>query len=276
MGSYKGRTFVREQSYVCGNYMDADIYPVFQKPGIRRKKSKPTTEIQEKLNQRNAERRFIRLANLNFNEHDYALHLTYVNQPESADEAARLARNYIRRINRRRKKAGLEPAKYLLTTEHGKKSGRVHHHLIISGGLSRDEMEDAWKLGTANCLRLQFDAEQGITGLASYISKERSMYKRWSGSRNLIQPEPVQRDGAMTLDDLDDLGEAAEAGLGYNELERMYPGWRCVECSGERNNVNHAWYVRARFVRIAPEAEKNKQRTGADARRKTGAAKGSL
>ena len=72
------------------------------------------------------------------------------------------------------------------------------------------------------------------------------------------------------------MGEAAEAGLGYNELERMDPGWRCVECSGERNNVNHAWYVRARFVRIAPEAERNKQRTGADARRKTGAAKGSL
>ncbi len=76
------------------------------------------------------------------------------------------------------------------------------------------------------------------------------MYKRWSGSRNLIQPEPVQRDGAMSLDNLDDLGEAAEAGLGYNELERLYPGWRCVECAGIRNNVNHAWYVRARFVRI--------------------------
>lgn len=260
MSRYKGRTFVREQSYVCGNYMDADIYPVFQKPGIRRKKSKPTSEMQEKLNQRNAEKKFARLANLNFGPEDYALHLTYARQPESADDASRLARNYIRRVNRRRKKAGLEPAKYLLTTEYGKKFGRVHHHLIISGGLSRDEMEDIWKLGTANCLRLQFDEESGIVGLASYITKERSMYKRWSGSRNLVQPEPVQRDGAMSLEDLDDLGEAAEAGLGYNELERLYPGWRCVECSSEHNDVNHAWYVRARFVRIVPDAERGRRR----------------
>lgn len=76
------------------------------------------------------------------------------------------------------------------------------------------------------------------------------MYKRWSGSRNLIQPEPQQRDGAMSLDELDELGEAAEAGLGYNEIERLYPGWRCVELTGERNGVNHSWYVRARLVRI--------------------------
>ena len=249
MRTYKGRIFVRAQNYICGDYMDADIYPVFQRPGIRRKKSKPSSEIQEQLNQHNSERRFIRLANLNFGETDYALHLTYAKQPESAEDAARLARNYIRRINRRRKKQGMETVKYLLTTELGKTTGRVHHHRIISGGLSRDEMEAVWGLGTANCLRLQLDEDQGIAGLAAYITKERSMYKRWSGSRNLLQPEPVQRDGIMSPDDLTDLGEAAEAGLGYNLMEQMYPGWRCVECIGVYNQYNRAWYVRARFAR---------------------------
>ena len=249
---YQGRTFVRETAYVCGDYMDADIYPVFQQPGIRRAKSKPTSAVQSLLNQRNAERKFIRLANLNFGEGDYALHLTYAVQPESTDDCVRLVRNYIRRINRRRKKAGLQPARYLLTTERGIKNGRVHHHLIISGGLSRDEMEEVWGRGRANCLRLQFDADEGIAGLGAYITKERLLYKRWSGSRNLIQPEPVQRDGGMSLDDLDELGENADAGLGYNELERLYPGWRCVECCGFRNSVNRGWYVRARLVRIRP------------------------
>ena len=257
---YHGRTFVRETAYVCGNYMDADIYPVFQQPGVRRSRSRPTSAIQERLNQRNAERKFARLANLNFGKGDYALHLTYAEQPESADSAVRLVRNYIRRINRRRKKAGLEPCRYLLTTEHGKKSGRVHHHLIISGGLSRDEMEEIWGRGRANCLRLQFDSESGITGLSRYITKERAMYKRWSGSRNLIQPEPQQRDGAMSLDELDELGEAAEAGLGYNEIERLYPGWRCVELSGEHNDVNRGWYVRARLVRIPPGGKNEARR----------------
>ena len=42
---YQGRTFIRESVYVCGNYMDADIYPVFQKPGRRRSRCKPTSAI---------------------------------------------------------------------------------------------------------------------------------------------------------------------------------------------------------------------------------------
>ena len=57
---YQGRTFIRESVYVCGNYMDADIYPVFQKPGRRRSRCKPTSEIQKRLNQKNAEKRLTR------------------------------------------------------------------------------------------------------------------------------------------------------------------------------------------------------------------------
>ena len=33
MGMYKGRTFIRERVHVCGNYLDTEIYPVFQVPG---------------------------------------------------------------------------------------------------------------------------------------------------------------------------------------------------------------------------------------------------
>lgn len=74
---YQGRTFIRESVYVCGNYMDADIYPVFQKPGRRRSRCKPTSEIQRRLNQKNAEKRLTRLVHTNFTEDDIALHLTY-------------------------------------------------------------------------------------------------------------------------------------------------------------------------------------------------------
>lgn len=59
---YRGRHFIRECIYVCGNYMDADIYPVFQPAGKRRARCKPTSAIQEKLNQRNAEKKITRLA----------------------------------------------------------------------------------------------------------------------------------------------------------------------------------------------------------------------
>ena len=110
-------------------------------------------------------------------------------------------------------KAGLDSCRYLLTTERGKKSGA---HTSPPHYLGRPQPgRDGGGLGgrgRANCLRLQFDRDSGITGLSMYITKDRAMYKRWSGSRNLIQPEPMQRDGALALDDLDELGEAAEAG----------------------------------------------------------------
>ena len=79
---YRGRYFIRESVYVCGDYMDADIYPVFQPSGKRRARCKPTSAIQEKLNQKNAEKKITRLAHANFTEDDIALHLTYDELPE--------------------------------------------------------------------------------------------------------------------------------------------------------------------------------------------------
>ncbi len=62
---YKGRLFIRQLAYVCGNFMDADIFPVFQKPGMRRTRCKPSSEVQKKLNQKNAERK-VRTGTRNF------------------------------------------------------------------------------------------------------------------------------------------------------------------------------------------------------------------
>ncbi len=56
-------------------------------------------------------------------------------------------RNYIRRIQRLRKKRGLPPLKYIAVTERGKKGGRYHHHITINGGIDRDELESLWGLG---------------------------------------------------------------------------------------------------------------------------------
>lgn len=82
---YRGRYFIRESVYVCGDYMDADIYPVFQPAGKRRARCKPTSAIQEKLNQKNAEKKITRLAHANFTEDDIALHLTYDELPEDEE-----------------------------------------------------------------------------------------------------------------------------------------------------------------------------------------------
>ena len=240
---YKGKTFNREQVYVCGEYMDADIYPVFQKPGARRKRCKPTSEIQAKLNQRNAEKKLTRLVHNNFTENDIALHLTYRNgeEPENEADALRVLGNFIKRLKRRYKKAGKE-LKYISCTEYGKKTGRVHHHLIINGGYDRDEIEKLWGRGYANSKRLQFE-EDGVTGLARYIAKDKHFFKRWNQSRNLDIPEAAQYDGQLNVDDIAEIKEAIDSKSAYQYFEERYPDFELVEAVYTQNNINRGIYI---------------------------------
>lgn len=240
---YKGRTFNREQVYVCGEYMDADIYPVFQKPGARRKRCRPTSEIQTKLNQRNAEKKLTRLVHNNFTENDIALHLTYRNgeEPENEADALRVLGNFIKRLKRRYKKAGKE-LKYISCTEYGKKTGRVHHHLIINGGYDRDEIEKLWGRGYANSKRLQFE-EDGVTGLARYIAKDKHFFKRWNQSRNLDIPEAAQYDGQLNMDDIAEIKEAIDSKSAYQYFEERYPDFELVEAVYTQNNINRGIYI---------------------------------
>lgn len=240
---YKGKTFNREQVYVCGEYMDADIYPVFQKPGARRKRCKPTSEIQAKLNQRNAEKKLTRLIHNNFTENDIALHLTYRNgeEPENEADALRVLGNFIKRLKRRYKKAGKE-LKYISCTEYGKKTGRVHHHLIINGGYDRDEIEKLWGRGYANSKRLQFE-EDGVTGLARYIAKDKHFFKRWNQSRNLDIPEAAQYDGQLNMDDIAEIKEAIDSKSAYQYFEERYPDFELVEAVYTQNNINRGIYI---------------------------------
>lgn len=239
---YRGRYFIRQTVYVCGDYMDADIYPVFQAPGKRRKKCRPTSEIQAKLNQKNAERKVTRLVHLNFTKKDIALHLTYNTAPESAGEAQRDLWNFIRRVKRLRKKLELPELKYISCTEFGKKSGRVHHHMILSGGIDRDTLEELWGHGYANSKRLQFH-EDGVTGLAHYIVKEKGFYKRWNQSKNLRKPEPIVKDSGISMDQVEEMADAIEKKQAYEYFEAVWPAYQLTEAVYTKNGVNRGSYV---------------------------------
>lgn len=240
---YRGRTFNRERVYVCGDYLDGDIYPVFQKPGERRKRCRPTSEIQKKLNQRNAAKRLTRIVHMNFTSRDLVLHLTYdpAHTPESAEDALRIVQNYLRTLKRRYRKIGVE-FKYILSTEKGGRGGRIHHHLIISGGLDRDTLESLWGRGYANSKRLQF-GDEGVSGLTHYITKDDASYKRWSGSRNLIQPEAQPPRDDLTMEDVRALFEAAEIHLANEWFESRFPGYELVNCEPCRNETNRGYYI---------------------------------
>ncbi len=238
---YKGRHFIREKIYTCGEYVDIDIFPVYQPQGQRRAKCKPTSEVQALLNQKNAERKLVRLIHNNFTEEDIALTLTYRTAPANVEEAQRLLSNFIRRLKRLRAKLGLEPLKYITVTEVGKRNGRIHHHCVLNGGVDRDVIEKLWGLGYANTQRLQF-GENGITGLAMYIVKDRETYRRWNSSRNLKVPQPEVRDGAITMTEMDDIEDAHENGVQWQYFEDRY-NFEISEIVFVKNAVNRGSYI---------------------------------
>ena len=128
----------------AGDQFEIEIYPEFTKKESKLYKLKKPNKAQKNLNDRYARKRVERLINANFHKNDLWITLTYDNNslPATLDEALKNIKNYIRRINYKRKKLGLEKAKYIYVTEFSKeKKIRCHHHLIMDGGLSMDLVE---------------------------------------------------------------------------------------------------------------------------------------
>ena len=223
--------FIREKKTDCADYREVDIIPRTEKAeeaargkrGKRRKAKKPK---QNALNDKNAKRYLVQLGNGNFHAGDLHTSCTYNadNLPGTVEEAEKIVGNYLRRIAYRRQKLGLEPLKYILVTEYkfskdGEQLKRIHHHIIMNGGMDRDEVEMMWtaqrvnwkkadspdkaeaatyrdsveKMGWVNADRLQMN-ENGIEGLCKYIIKDPQGKKRYSSSRNLERPETKRED----------------------------------------------------------------------------------
>ena len=200
------RNWIRETRYECGDYLDVDIYPVHAKTLNRRKKAKPTSETQQKLNDMRAEKKLVRIANANFTTGDIKGTLTFDDKhyPGSDEEAARRLSAFFRRVKRYRASKGLDELKYIVVTEKGARKGRIHFHLIMNGGIDQQEIYDLWdRQGTTEVAALIFD-ENGIQTLVDYMLKQAREFegkKKYSRSRNLIVPEPKRRDNRFSKKD---------------------------------------------------------------------------
>lgn len=254
---YKGRTFIREQIWVTGEYIDVDCYPVFQPAGKRRSKCHPTSDIQKRLNQKNREKWLLRLVRENFGRNDYITTLTFGkgNEPTSLDEAKRIIRNFLTRLRRRYKKAGTE-LKYIYTIERGKKNGRWHYHLFLSGDISRDEIETCWGLGYANTRRLQPE-EDGLAALVHYVTKGQNEggFRTWTSSKNLVRPAPAVIDGKRKHEEVEQLANDIEDGTAASTLSDIYPGYELLEASTYRNPINRGTYIHYELRRKKIEKE---------------------
>lgn len=246
------RCLYREKRFLCGEFLEVDVFPVFKKPGARCKRAKPTTAVQERLNQRNAERKLIRLLNANFTEEDIRFDLTYNkdNYPDSPEQAQKEVQNFLRRVKRLRKKLDLPELKYVFVTEIGQNDGRLHHHIVMSGGMSINKLARLWGKGYTTAKPLQFD-EFGIVGIAVYLVKNPILGKRWCASRNLEHPKESQRDGRLSQRDVRDL--AVSPNDAKKKIEKYYVGYLLSDMHPYYNDVNGGWYLCIRMRRRPPK-----------------------
>lgn len=261
------RCLYRERRYFCGDYLEVNIFPVYEKQRGRSKKRKPTSEVQAKLNEHNAEEKLIRLLNANFAGDDLEIHLTYAagNLPGTDEEARRDVQNFLRRVKRKRKKDGLPEMKYIAVTEGEAGGRRLHHHITMTGGIGRTELEEMWGFGYANARRLQF-SECGVEALARYVTKQfrekkgGMLYrKRWNASKNLIQPKPIDRDGKVSAAKMRDI--VCEDEDAAPKIEELYPGYGCADAKIMHNEYNGGFYICAKLYRLDAKLANRRRRT---------------
>lgn len=240
------------KEYKLNEHLEIEIYPEFSKksdiPEQYRKKNK---KAQKGLNDRNSRKYLRRLIEKNFDNGDIWATLTYDNEhlPKDMDEASRYIYNYIRRINYKLKKKGLPNAKYVYITEYSETTKtRYHHHLIIKCGLTMDEIEENWKCGGRNNTRKIQKDENGIIGLASYISLKENKDKyerRWTSSKNLKKVTSRKNHYKFKKNKVDEM--VNNQNVIKEQMENTYPDYILSDANCYYNKFNAKWYIQARM-----------------------------
>lgn len=233
---------------------------------LARRRSSPAMA---RANRERARRRVFHLLEANFGEEDYHVTLTWdygfvhrgevnlddvraeydrLGVPLSDEDVKRAFGNFCRRVRRAIQRRGGDAGefKYLYVVEstHEPRDGEArplpaHYHLHVvlrAPGLSRDEIEGLWGHGHVNADRLSMQYN-GLEALAKYLTKQTRMEnwsgdrraaRRWGCSRNLT--EPVEKISDRKISRRRAARIAADVRqFGREILEKLYPGYRCVE-----------------------------------------------
>lgn len=252
-----GQMGYRRRKTEAGSRLEVEVFPVFgrhDREVLRKAKTNVTMEAQAKLNQRRSEHRLIMLMEANFTAEDICIGLSYGGEPPEDGRVRKDLRNFLNKVDRLRKKRGLPDLKYIYAIggdempSAGYSGKRPHIHLMMSGGIERDELEKLWGHGTANADRLQPN-EEGLEGLAKYFRKQRSdrpdrKYARsWSGSRNLKKPKVRTTNCRGSNRWIQDISRGFEQEA-KDVLERLYKSYRFVKCSVYRSEISEGVYIR--------------------------------
>lgn len=251
----------RRKTIKSGPMLEMEAYPLHKTPiGKRAKKTKTSSEAQQRLNHRNTSKRVTRIVHTNFKMYkDLIMALSYndENLPATPEDAHKNMVNLVRRkrhwLKKQDKYKDFE-LKYIFVTEYNDRPGkevRIHHHMITNFP-DREVLEDLWnKRGRVETNRLQPD-EHGVEGLVWYILKQPAgrNTKRYSISRNMEQPKITVADSKITRKRAERL--AREEVDAQEVLEKWYPGYKFVDMEIKFSDFSSGAYIYARMKRIEP------------------------
>ena len=264
----------RVKTFKCGNLLECEIFPIWlgQKQVREVKEKKRSRPEQENLNEQNAKKQIVRLTNLNFTKKDIWFTCTYDDEhlPENDEQAKRDILNWINRVKYRRRKLGLPELRYIYVTEgrpekddNGKPIIRYHHHVILSGDMDRDELEQMWHGGARReAHRLQPDDFE-FTGLARYITKtHKKSKKRWGRSQNLKKvPKPTVADHKINKRQADKIARNVNAAPPL--FEKIYLGYRFLDIKIKYSDFVSGAYLYVRMRKRDEASPKQKRCKGA-------------
>lgn len=249
------------KTITSGPIREVEIYPSFLKRDIPEEfRTKNTKQAQKNLNNKNAEKYFIRKVNTNFGKGDYYATLVYLEKykPKNLDEAKKHMKKYIARLNyiyRKRQMAQGIPKekckniKYIYVTEISQEGkGRYHHHILINSVLPMETIEKEWTYGRRNNIRIIYPDDLHISGLAGYLSKDPKGKKRWGCSKGLKEPKISRSLSKFSRKKINMMPN--DYNLIEYEMERVNPGYKFIDAIVKKNEFNGKWYITARLKNI--------------------------
>lgn len=243
----------------AGDTLVLTVYPILgrsDRAKAEAARKAMSRERQTRYNRERARRRLALLMDANFGKNDLHVTLTYRGTPPDYEQARKDVRNYLRAVKRMREKAGLPEMKYIYVLEEEGADGekrRIHVHLMMTGGISREALEEKWGRGYANCDRLQPEEGNGLMELARYFTKlEQEKHRRaWSASKNLRQPRTTVSRTRMSNARVRRLcqeipGNAAEI------MGKLYPAYKLGAVEPYVSDWIPGVYLRIRLRRRCP------------------------
>ena len=243
----------------AGDTLVLTVYPILgrsDRAKAEAARKAMSRERQTRYNRERARRRLALLMDANFGKNDLHVTLTYRGTPPDYEQARKDVRNYLRAVKRMREKAGLPEMKYIYVIEEEGGDGekrRIHVHLMMTGGVSREALEEKWGRGYANCDRLQPEEGTGLLELARYFTKVTMEKHRraWSASKNLRQPRTTVSRTRMSNARVRRLCQEMP-GSAVEVLGKLYPGYKVGAVEPYVSDWIPGVYLRIRLRRRCP------------------------